>query len=278
MPACLKQLETPDIMRVPGAVVLLGCGRLGSAMVEGWLASELLAPGDLTIVTRSDSAVVRGFAGQGVRLNPDGFFDGTITLVLATKPAQWREAVAALAPRLSVPPKVVVSVMAGVRAAGLQAALMGPVARVMPSTAVAERQGVAAIWSADAAARQTATDLFVPMSDVVQLDTESQLDPATAVAGSAPAFLYAFVLALAEAGRAHGLSPEVATGLARGALRSAASGIKGQASLDDLISRIASPGGTTRAGLEVLADGQLDAMISAAVAAAVQRAEDLSRS
>lgn len=278
MPACSKRPETPDIMGALGPVVLLGCGRLGSALVEGWLASGTLAPGDMTLISRSENEAVRGFGGQGVRTGPDALPDGPVTLVLATKPAQWREAVAALLPHLNQPPTVSVSVMAGVLAADLRTTIGGTIARVMPTTAVAERQGVAAIWSADDLARGIATQLFAPMADVVQLDAEGQLDPATAVAGSAPAFIYAFVQALAEAGAAQGLPEDAAHRLACGALRSAASGAASPWDLDALIARIASPGGTTRAGLDALSAGQLDTLVHAAVSAAVARARDLSRS
>ena len=265
-------------MTAIGSVVLLGCGRLGSAMVEGWLASGTLGPASLTILTRTQGEAVRAFAGQGVQTNPEVLPTGPVTLVLATKPAQWREAVAAVQSRLAEPPGNVISVMAGVHAADIRAALSCPVARVMPTTAVAEGQGVAAIWSADDAARQVATDLFEPMADVVQLDIEPQLDPATAVAGSAPAFIYAFVQALGQAGTELGLSPDAAMRLARGALRSAASGTAGPAELEALIGRIASPGGTTRAGLDALAEGQLDDLVRQAVSAAIARAQALSRS
>jgi len=148
-----------------------------------------------------------------------------------------------------------------------------PVARVMPTTAVAQGRGVAALWSGDAGAREIARGLFAPMADVVDLDLEAQIDPATATAGSAPAFIYAFVQALARAGEAEGLSADAATRLARGALRSAGAGVDAGETLENLIARIASPGGTTRAGLDAMAaTGDLDRAAEAAVRAAVQRA------
>ncbi|HVL43140.1 MAG TPA: pyrroline-5-carboxylate reductase dimerization domain-containing protein, partial [Brevundimonas sp.] len=117
---------------------------------------------------------------------------------------------------------------------------------------------------------------FSPMADVVDLEAEAQIDAATAVAGSAPAFIYAFVQALAGAGRAEGLSEEAAQRLARGALRSAGAGVETEAALEALIARIASPGGTTRAGLDAMAaSGDLERAATAAVAAAVRRARAL---
>ena len=239
-------------------VTLLGHGRLGSAIAEGWRLTGTVA--DPAILTRTVAPVCP----------PD-----TQALVIAVKPAAWREAAAPLLATLPAD-AVVVSVMAGVRAADLSAALPGrPVVRVMPTTAVAQGQGVAAVWSADAGARRLAHALFDAIADTVDLADEAMLDAATAVAGSAPAFFYALAQALAEAGVEAGLTPDAAARLTRGALRSAGSGAATDASLEDLIARIASPGGTTRAGLDALADAKLDAAGRAGVQAAVARARAL---
>ena len=237
-------------------VTLLGHGRLGSALAEGWRLTGAASP---TILTRVDPHVC----------TPDAD-----ALVIAVKPASWRAAVAPLIKSLPTD-AVVVSVMAGVRAADLAAVLKRPVARVMPTTAVAQAQGVAAIWSADPGARAMAHALFDPVADTVDLADETQLDPATAVAGSAPAFFHALAQALARAGVEAGLTPDAAERLARGALRSAGAGAATDASLEDLIARIASPAGTTRAGLDALEAAGLESLARAAVQAAVARARDL---
>ncbi|MFC5342782.1 pyrroline-5-carboxylate reductase family protein [Brevundimonas staleyi] len=241
-------------------VTLLGHGRLGSAIAEGWRLTGAVS--DPTILTRAVPPVCP----------PE-----TQALVVAVKPAAWREAVAPLLATLPVD-AVVVSVMAGVLADDLAAAAPGrPVARVMPTTAVAQGQGVAAIWSADEPARALAHRLFDPIADTVDLDEEAMLDAATAVAGSAPAFFYALAQALAAAGVEAGLTQDAAERLTRGALRSAGSGAGTDASLEDLIARIASPGGTTRAGLDALVDADLNGAGAAAVQAAVSRAQALAR-
>lgn len=240
-------------------VTLLGHGRLGSAIAEGWRLTGAVA--DPTILTRAVPPVCPA---------------DTQALVVAVKPAAWREAVAPLLAMLPAE-AVVVSVMAGVRARDIAAALPGrSVVRVMPTTAVAQGQGVAAVWSADVTARSVAHALFDSIADTVDLAEEPMLDAATAVAGSAPAFFYALAQALAAAGVEAGLAPDAAERLTRGALRSAGSGVGTDASLDELIARIASPGGTTRAGLDALAAADLDAAGRAAVRAAVNRARDLS--
>ena len=238
------------------AITLLGHGRLGSALVEGWRLTGAAVP---TILTRSDDPVCP----------PDAS-----ALVVAVKPAHWREAVAPLSASLP-PDAVVVSVMAGVRSSDMAAVLDRPVVRVMPTTAVAQAQGVAAVWSDDPVARALAHALFDPIADTVDLDEESQLDPATAVAGSGPAFFLAFAQALGAAGAGAGLSRDAAERLIRGALRSAGAGVATGASLDELIARIASPGGTTRAGLDALSQADLAQAARAAVDAAAARARAL---
>ena len=239
---------------------LLGHGRLGSAIAEGWRRTGTVA--NPTILTRAVPPVCP----------PD-----TQALVIAVKPAVWREAVAPLLATLPAD-AVVVSVMAGVRAGDIAAALPGrSVVRVMPTTAVAQAQGVAAVWSDHAEARALAHALFDPVADTVDLDGEAMLDAATAVAGSAPAFFYALAQALAAAGVEAGLTPDAAARLTRGALRSAGAGAATGDLLEELIARIASPGGTTRAGLDALKAADLDTTAKAAVRAAVSRARDLSR-
>lgn len=257
----------------PRAVALVGCGRLGSSILEGWLKTGAVEARDLIILTPSDKPATEAARAQGARINPpSSALAGARVLVLAVKPAKWREALTPLAAELH-PDAFVVSVMAGVAAPDIGAVAGRPVARVMPTTAVAQGRGVAALWSADAGARETARGLFAAMADVVDLELESQIDAATATAGSAPAFIYDFVLALARAGEAEGLSAEAATRLARGALRSAGAGIDSGETLEALIDRIAAPGGTTRAGLDAMAaSGDGDRAAEAAIRAAVQRA------
>lgn len=259
-------------------VVLLGCGRLGSAIVEGWLLTGAVDPADLIILTPSTKPAAEQARGLGARVNPpiEAVSDAR-ALVLAVKPAVWRSASAPVTVALAQD-AAIVSVMAGVRAADLSTALQGrPVARVMPTTAVATGQGVAAIHAGDPNARALAQALFAPLADIVDLETEDLMDAATAVAGSGPAYLHAFTLALARAAQDVGLPPETALQLARGAARSAAASARGDAPLEALIAQVASPGGTTEAGLNALkAEGQLDRAVGDAVRAALRRARDLS--
>ena len=257
-------------------IILLGCGRLGSALLEGWLAVGAVDPARLIVLTPSAKPAAEAAREQGALINPSTEVLGeAATLVLAVKPGLWRVASDPVVPALAAD-ATVVSLMAGVRSRSLSAAFgTRPIARVMPTTAVAQGRGVAAIWSEDEGCRAAAHMLFDPVADTVDLAEESLIDAATAVAGSAPAFIHAYVEALTRAGQAAGLDIEAAGRLARGALRSAGAGAETGAPLADLIARIASPGGTTEAGLKAQAAAGLEAVAAAAVHAAVERARAL---
>jgi pyrroline-5-carboxylate reductase len=196
-------------------------------------------------------------------------------IVLAVKPALWRQVMTPLLPFLG-DQAVILSVMAGVTAPTLAEGIGGwPIVRVMPTTGVSRGRGVASVWSADDRARALGRALFRPMAETVDLADEALMDAATAVAGSGAAYFYAFTEALARAGEAAGLDAGTADVLARATLRSAAESM-GDDPLDALIGRIASPGGSTRAGLEAMArDGRLTAMLNDTVAAAVRRNREM---
>lgn len=259
-------------------VVLVGCGRLGSAIAEGWLASGAVAAADLIILSPSVKPVMDAARAAGARVNPpiDSLKDAR-AVVLAIKPAKWREAAAPLIDALA-DDAVVVSVMAGVRAGAL-ASVFGDriIGRVMPTTGVARTQGVATIWADSAAGRETAHTLFAPVAETVELAEEALMDVATAVVGAGPAYFYAFTQALAQAGQAAGLDAEAAQQLARATLKSAAGGLPDEMSLSDAVARVASPGGVTQAGLAVLAANGLTATVTDAIRAATDRAVELSR-
>lgn len=259
-----------------GPVILVGCGRLGSAMVEGWLATGAVDPRDLIILTPSDKPAAETARAAGARINPpvEALTDAR-AVVLAVKPAKWRDVAADLAPKIGGAP--VISVMAGVRGADLASAFAGPVVRVMPTTGVAVGKGAAGLWSADASAAAVARSLFAPVAAVVDIPDEAMMDAVTAMAGSGPAYVFAFTRALAQAGEAQGLPPAVAADLARATMRSAAAGLEGMETVEALIARVASPGGTTEAGLKALATEGLDTAVKAAVAAAKAKAQELSR-
>jgi pyrroline-5-carboxylate reductase len=217
-----------------------------------------------------------GALPQGVRVNPaDDELAAAKTVVLAVKPQIWREASAPLAQHLA-PDAVVVSIAAGVRADDISQAYGGRrVARVMPTTAVAIGQGTASVFASDSEARARAHALFEPVATVVDLPNEELMHAATAVSGSAPAYLYAFVEALEAAGAKAGLEPAAASSLARSTVAGAAALLaQSGAEPADLRKQVTSPGGTTQAALEVLM-AELPELMARAVAATAKRSREL---
>ena len=197
-------------------IVLQGVGRLGSAILEGWLATGAVDPADLIILTPSEKPVAEAARAKGARINPPlEALTQAAAIVLAVKPALWREVMAPLAPFLN-DRAVILSVMAGVTEPTLAEGLGGwPIVRVMPTTGVSRGRGVASVWSADRRAEGIGRALFEPMAETVVLADEALMDAATAVAGSGAAYFYAFTEALARAGEAAGLDAATADVLAR---------------------------------------------------------------
>ncbi len=259
------------------SILLLGAGRMGGAMLEGWRRAEAFKPSDLIICDPHPGEAAQATGAAGARRNPPLDVIGAAqTVLLAVKPQLWREAAEIYAPHIARE-AILVSLAAGVRAADLAAAFGRPTARVMPTTAVAIGKGVATVFAETAIGRAAAHTLFAPVATVVDVADEGLIDVATAVSGSAPAYLYAFVEALEAAGEKAGLPRETAQTLARATIAGAAALM--ERSPDDpaeLRRQVTSPGGTTEAALKVLqGEGGLDPLLVAAVNAAVARARAL---
>ena len=261
-------------------VILIGCGRLGSSLVEGWLKTGGLDLRQLIIVTPSSKPVAEAAREKGALINPgDEVLARADRVILGVKPAMWRQVASDMDGKLAAD-ALIISMMAGVRASALSDGFKPrPVARVMPTTSMAVGEGVASIWAESDENLDKVRGLFAPVAKVVGLADDGLMDAATAVSGSGQAYFFAFVEALTKAGVEQGLSPDQAAALASGTLISAAAAMKDGARAEDLIARVASPGGTTRAALDVFAqDGSLERLVSDAAAAAVARAAELSGS
>lgn len=259
-------------------ILLLGAGHMGGALIEGWLAAGAFAASDLIIIDPQPGEAARAAAAKGARLNPPNDAPAqAATVVLAVRPQVWRKAAAEIASRLR-PDAVVVSVAAGVCTADLAAAFAPrPVARVMPTTGVAVGKGAVSIFAAEPPARAAAHALFDPVSVSVDLGDEALMDAAVAVSGSAPAYLYAFMEALAAAGVAEGLPAQASDTLVRATLIGAMALLERSGEHPaDLRRKVASPGGTTEAALQVLmGEAGIGPLLAATVAAAAKRSRDL---
>lgn len=235
-----------------GPVWLVGCGNMGGAMLRRWIADGM-APGRVTVITRG---ITRGAATlpDGVRHvhapPPDA---EPAIVVLAVKPQQLN----AVAPMLAaIRPPLLVSILAGVDAATLAARIPAEaIVRFMPNLPVAIGKGVTALYTttADGAARATAEALARPLGHVEWIADEAQFDAVTALAGCGPGFVFRYADALAMAGAALGLPAEQAARLAIATLEgSALMAAAADVSPAVLADRVASPGGSTRKGLDVL--------------------------
>jgi pyrroline-5-carboxylate reductase len=245
-----------------GRVWLIGAGNMGGALLGRWR----LAGFDPVVVDPHLDAP----------LPPTGTPD---TIVLAVKPQVWRAVTADLA-YLVRPGMFVVSVMAGVTLAALAERFPGAtVARAMPNTPAARGQGITGLLApaADMGQRAQLETLFAAAGATVWLDDEGDFDALTAVSGSGPAYVFAFVEALAAAGEAVGLAPALAARLATATLVGAASLLGDGDDPASLRAAVTSPNGTTAAGLAALMPG-LDPLLRDTVAAAAARSRAMAAS
>ena len=252
---------------------------MGGAMIEGWAVGGPVGLDGLLIRDPHPGPEALAAAKEGAVLNPpDHELRRAGTVVLAVKPQMWREVAEAVAPHLA-PNAVIVSVAAGVSIGSL-AEVFGArdIARVMPTTAVAICQGAASIFAYSEDARDRAQDLFASIAETIDLEDEDLMHAATAVSGSGPAYFYAFVEALEDAGIRAGLPERAAILMAQATVTGAAALMaSGDMSPPDLRAQVTSPGGTTtEAALKVLMGaGGLGALLDEAVAAAVRRSKEL---
>lgn len=257
-------------------LVLVGCGRMGGAMLRGWLAQGL-QPGAVTVI---DPKIAPEWLDMGLRVNAPLPHDPAV-LVLAVKPQMMADALGEL-PVLK--DTLVVSVAAGTVISTFEGAFPGAaIVRVMPNTPAAIGKGISAIignTAATVAHLDLAEALMAAVGRVVRLKSEDQMDAVTGLSGSGPAYVFHMIEAMAKAGEAQGLAPALALELARMTVAGA-----GTLAIDTdedpavLRENVTSPGGTTAAGLKVLmdADTGLPPLMARTVAAAAERGRELGK-
>ncbi len=253
-------------MSVAGPLWLIGCGNMGGAMLRRWLAAGL-DPAEVTVVTRSGVGVPEGV--RSVRALPAGAAPACV--VLAVKPQQLD----AVAPTLgALNPPLLVSILAGVEVEALARRIpAGAIVRAMPNLPVAIGKGVTALHTRDESARAVAEALAAPLGRYEWIAEEAQFDAVTALAGCGPGFVFRFADALAAAGAALGLPRDQAARLAIATLEGAAlMAAAADVSPAVLADRVASPGGSTREGLNVLdRDDALVRLLTETLAASARR-------
>lgn len=268
-----------------GQLLVIGAGRMGGAMIEGWIARGR-DPHSITVIdpsvegrTRLQDRGVRVAADADAVSMPDGGFD---VLVVAVKPQSFEVALPPAAPLVG-PETLVVSVAAGKTVQTLRDLLGHPrkVIRAMPNTPAAIGRGITgcyAVAETDGRDRALAEGLLSAVGEVVWIEDEGLIDAVTAVSGSGPAYVFHMIEAMTRAGEEVGLPHETARRLARATVIGAAA--LADASLETetaLREAVTSPAGTTAAALSVLMDQQtgLPPLMARAVTAARDRGREL---
>lgn len=253
---------------------LVGCGAMGGAMLTRWVAAGI-DPGLVTVITRGPAIVPDGV--RHLHSAPTG--ERPDVLVLAVKPQQLDAVAPALA---GLEPRLLVSILAGVEEASLARRVpAGAVVRAMPNLPVAIGRGVTALYTSsdDPAVRATAEALARPLGEAEWIADEGLFDAVTALAGCGPGFVFRFCEALAAAGEGLGLPADQALRLALWTLAGAAQmAVSTDEHPGTLADRVASPGGSTREGLNVLdRDDALKRLMSDTLAASAARNAELAK-
>lgn len=268
---------------LPASLVLVGGGKMGGAMLEGWLRVGLSADAASVIDPFPSPDLKTLCASRGVALNPSlDVLGQPEVLVLAIKPQSLDEAAPGVA-LLAGDKTMLISVLAGKTVADLDAALpgCGGIVRAMPNLPASIGRGATGAYASPSLTdgqRATADSLLSAVGIVEWVEDEKLIDAVTAVSGSGPAYVFHLVECLARAGVAQGLPEDLAMRLARATV--AGSGqllATSQLPAGELRANVTSKGGTTAAALDVLmADDGLTPLMTKAVAAARRRAEELS--
>ena len=269
---------------ITGPILLVGCGKMGGALLAGWLDHGLSAA-DAIVVEPADALAEAVRARHGVTVLGDAAaLDAGLVprvVVLAVKP-QAMDGVASAYARFAAPGTVFLSIAAGktigyfTRHLGDRAAIV----RAMPNTPAAVARGITVMCAnplVDDGQRAACETLLAAVGEVLWCDDEGLLDPVTAVSGSGPAYVFLLIECLAAAGVDAGLAPEMAARLARATVSGAGELARlADEPADQLRRNVTSPGGTTEAALGVLMAGDgLGTLMSRAVAAATQRSREL---
>jgi pyrroline-5-carboxylate reductase len=268
-----------SLASIRGTLVLVGAGKMGSAMLEGWLARKL-SPKKVVVLEPQPSKAIKALARRGVRINPKGPIGKAAALVIAVKPQTAPEALPPLAPLINSK-TVVVSIMAGRPLRFLESNLPGAaIVRAMPNTPAAIGRGITvAVGNARVtpSAKKLAHALLAATGSVEWIGHEALMDAVTAVSGSGPAYVFLLAEAMAQAGIAAGLPAALAEKLARETVAGSGELLhRSTLAAATLRQNVTSPGGTTAAALEVLmADDGLDPLLIKAIAAATKRGKDL---
>jgi pyrroline-5-carboxylate reductase len=265
-----------SLRKFKGRLVLAGAGKMGGAMLDGWLARGL-KPKQITVIEPHPGKTIKALARRGLKLNPKGNAAAASAIVIAVKPQTVLEALPPLA-AYTGKSTLVLSIMAGRTVAFLEGSLPAGTAivRAMPNTPAAIGRGISVAFAnarISTSQRKLASDLLAAIGKVEWITDEARMDAVTALSGSGPAYVFLLAEAMASAGIAAGLPPALATRLARETVTGSAE-LMHRSDLDaaTLRQNVTSPGGTTAAALDVLmGPGGFEHLLTQAIIAATRR-------
>jgi pyrroline-5-carboxylate reductase len=271
--------QAAALAQVQGNILLVGAGKMGTAMLEGWLRLGIPA-GKLVVIEPNASAQLSALAAQGLALNPEKSADEIAAAVVAVKPQIAPEVMPRIAQLLSER-SVAVSIMAG-RTLRFLAESLPRVAlvRAMPNTPAAIGRGITvAVPNARVSVAQRALvhALLSALGAIEWITDEGLMDAVTALSGSGPAYVFLLAECMARAGAMAGLPPSLSQTLARATVAGAGE-LLGRSAVDpaSLRENVTSPSGTTAAALEVLMrERGLQPLLTEAIAAATRRSRQL---
>lgn len=272
--------DNGELRELPGPLILIGAGKMGGALLEGWLNSGL-DPTRIAVVEPQPAPAISALVRRGIQLNPNvSQLAGTAAIVIAVKPQAAAEALAAAKSSVAAS-TVVLSIMAGRTFQSLADGLPPGCAlvRAMPNLPAAIGQGitVAVAKGANEEQRKLADRLLSATGSVEWIENEALMDAVTAVSGSGPAYVFLLAEALARAAVELGLPPDLAEKLARETISGSGELLRrGAADAASLRENVTSPGGTTAAALAILMGREgLVSLMTRAVAAATDRSREL---
>lgn len=270
------------MVKLAGTLVLVGAGKMGGAMLEGWLRGGADPARIVALDPRPPAEVLALIERHGVRLNPDvtAIRDAEV-VVIAVKPQLMEEVLPGVV-SLGASKPLVLSVAAGKTIASFERhfGAAAAVVRTIPNTPAAVGRGITAMAAnanVSEAQLALARRLLESVGEVVTVANEGLIDAATAVSGSGPAYVFYLTECLAAAGEKVGLPKDLAMQLARATV-SGAGELMRQSGIEaaTLRQNVTSPKGTTHAALEVLmAEDAMQPLFDRAIAAATRRSREL---
>ena len=262
----------------------IGCGKMAGAIIKGLLQSEFTSQENII----ASQAETEGIAEKSQNLGIEIFLDNKIiaqksdVIFIATKPNQVVDVLKEIHPFITSE-KLIVSIAAGIKTEKLESNLppLARVIRVMPNTPALIKEGMSGIIKGKSATDEDLNyiyNLLTTIGKCIIVEEESQMDIVTAISGSGPAFFYKVINDIARAGEKLGLDYEKALLLSiQTAIGSAKMALNREISMEQLVSNVATKGGCTRVGIDVMEEINTAEIFTNVIAKTTQKAFELGK-